>query len=472
MNCDLIMPTKISFKHQKAIINGEVMRIALFARFKIAEIRTEQKEKYYLIFYKNALIFGDKLEKVKEGTFIEKAMNEGIVLEENHPFLRVLIPGTTFAIPAKNKLFTLLQRNYSLLEIPCITAVLDSFFSKELLAKTIEKIFFHYRRNGNYLKAFQAVHILSAFSPSLSTVDDILHSREFNAYSSFYTTSPISAIYQKDPLFAEVYCFENRNNANHYNMLESILKNQERYAEWLLIWMEDKKNLTAESVKNYTELALSFIPLENWILALGQAKINPYQEVAESRPFIEELVKGGHYEKAAVYLFPFIEDLPAAYNEVLNELWKHLDAKFVASHLNEFLLLLQQIVQEDNPQHYEQKILQLTAKLMEGHDVGTVLEKLKPIQEKFPDSSAIQKINKMASLLEDPDRMMELGQYYAEFKQYDQAIECFFWEMELHPTDPSPVWQLCKMYQHKGMGKEASAYQQIYTQLKSSRETG
>ena len=38
-------------------------------------------------------------------------------------------------------------------------------------------------------------------------------------------------------------------------------------------------------------------------------------------------------------------------------------------------------------------------------------------------------------LVEDPDHMMELGQYYAEFKQYDEAIGCFSWEMELHPAD-------------------------------------
>ena len=64
--------------------------------------------------------------------------------------------------------------------------------------------------------------------------------------------------------------------------------------------------------------------------------------------------------------------------------------------------------------------------------------------------------------------MMELGQYYAEFKRYDDAIECFSWEMELHPDDSLPVYQLSKMYQHKGMIEEAKAYQQVYTQLKTA----
>ena len=62
--------------------------------------------------------------------------------------------------------------------------------------------------------------------------------------------------------------------------------------------------------------------------------------------------------------------------------------------------------------------------------------------------------------------MMELGQYYAEFHQYDEAIECFSWEMELNPDDPAPVSQLSKMYRHKGMTDEAAAYQQLFKQLK------
>ena len=68
--------------------------------------------------------------------------------------------------------------------------------------------------------------------------------------------------------------------------------------------------------------------------------------------------------------------------------------------------------------------------------------------------------------------MMELGDYYAEFKQFDLAIDCFFWEMELQPQDPSPVWKISKMYQSKGMIKEAAAYQKVFAQLKSNQETG
>lgn len=236
--------------------------------------------------------------------------------------------------------------------------------------------------------------------------------------------------------------------------------------------MDDKRNLTSDFVKSQTELALNYLPLENWIQVLSYVKTNPYKWVPEARTFIEGLMKDGQYEKAAVNLFPFIEDLPEEFHLLLSEIWKQVDAEFVSSHLEEFLLFHQQVAQEHDPRQSEQRILQLTAKLMEGHDLKAVCEKLKPIQKSFPHSITIRKINEMAALLENPDRMMELGQFYADFNQYDQAIECFFWEMELNPADPAPVRQLCKMYQHKGMVNEASAYQQIYTQLRSEQETG
>jgi hypothetical protein len=56
-----------------------------------------------------------------------------------------------------------------------------------------------------------------------------------------------------------------------------------------------------------------------------------------------------------------------------------------------------------------------------------------------------------------------------EFNQYDQAIDCYFWEMELNPQDPEPVWKISKMYQQKGMFQEAAEYQKVFSQLKSAQ---
>jgi hypothetical protein len=115
-------------------------------------------------------------------------------------------------------------------------------------------------------------------------------------------------------------------------------------------------------------------------------------------------------------------------------------------------------------------MFQLTVLLLQEHDLQTVRNKLLPIKEIVPHLNIFEKINKMAGLEEDPDRMMELGDYYAEFHQYDKAIDCFFWEMELQPQNPVPVQKISKMYQKKGMVKESAAYQKISAQLSHNQE--
>ena len=134
--------------------------------------------------------------------------------------------------------------------------------------------------------------------------------------------------------------------------------------------------------------------------------------------------------------------------------------------------MFQQLIRNGDTTQFEQKLSQLVGKLLESHDLQTVYQKIQSIQALVPHSLVMNKLKRMMSLLEDPDQMMELGQYYAEFKRYDDAIECFSWEMELRPDDISPVWQLSKMYQQKGMVEEATAYQQVCNQLKRNQDIG
>ena len=164
----------------------------------------------------------------------------------------------------------------------------------------------------------------------------------------------------------------------------------------------------------------------------------------------------------------FIGDLPASYDDIQSKIWRNSDSRFVIAHLEEFISLLKQLPEGETPKELDQKIFQIVVVLLERQGLKSVYEKLLPIQNFNLD--VIRKIGKMVELMEDPDRMMELGDYYADFKQYDQAIDCFFWEMELEPQNPSPVWKISKMYQFKGMVKEATTYQKIYEQLKDHQE--
>ncbi|RID81528.1 hypothetical protein D1953_20515 [Peribacillus asahii] len=467
MNNEVIMPIEISIKEKKKLSKGQVKQAVVFSRCTMVEVQTSLNENYYLIYYKNSLVYGEPLEKVEKESFINKIRKTGIILHEDHPFLPALIPSETATIPNKNKLFSQLQQKYSLPEVAYISTTLDSYFSKEQLTNVIYKIFYHYRRNGNFIQAFQIIRILADFAPDLNSAREIKNSLDFYSYRDFYSSSSLPVIHQKDPLFVEWYCFQNRFQPDEYKILEDLLRKQDSFLEIVLLWMEKvEKCSPADSVEKYTRMALQYISMEKWILTLGYLNINPFQVLPHTKSIIDEMIQNEHYETAALFLLKFLDALPTAYDDILHSLWEHLDSTFIASHLDTFMLVVQQLVLKDDDNQSEQKLIQIIGKLLVTYELKTVHEKLLPIQKLVPHSSVIQKINKMITLLEDPDHMLELGQYYAEFKQYDEAIECFSWEMELHPNSPAPVLQLSKIYQNKGMVKEATAYHQIYTQLK------
>ena len=473
MSNELVLPIEIVLKEKKKMIKGQVIRAVLFSRFKTIEIRTSLNESYFLIYYKNSFIYGELVENVEKESFIDKACHEGMVLTSTHPFLKVLIPDETIMIPNKHKLFSHLSKQYSLQEVAYIATTLDSFFTKDQLIKVIDKIFFYYRRNGNFFKAFQIIQIIKDFTPELSLAGDSIHSHDFHTYDDFYHSSSLPILYQKDPLFVELHCFKNRMSSDECITLEELLRNQGCFLELLLLWMEKaEKGHNAGSIEKYSSLGLQFVTIDQWILTLMFLNINPFRELSSTKTVMDKLIHEGHYERAASYLLNFIDDLPDSYHDTLKEVWENLDAGFIVSHLDGYMMGVQQLAQENVQKQSEQKLLHLVGKLLEIYDLKTVHEKLQPIQRLFPQSLVIQKVQRMTNLVEDPDHMMELGQYYAEFKQYDEAIECFSWEMELHPADTLPVHQLSKMYQNKGMVEEASAYQQIYNQLKRNQEIG
>ncbi|WML46360.1 hypothetical protein [Neobacillus sp. PS3-40] len=473
MHKNLIMPTEITIKDKKKMVKGTVIRAAIFARSKVIDVLTTENERFYFIYYKNSLIYGDKLDLVEDGSFIKKAFHEGIVIESPHPILTALIPNLSVSIPNKNKLFSQLQTHYSLQELAHIATTLDSFFEHNQLIKIIDNIFFHYRREGNFSMSFQIIQILNGFAPTLKSAKERLNSQEFYSYHDFYKSSSLPSILKKDPLYVELHCFKNRSNPDEHALLEEILAKQNGSVELLLLWLEKVEQVQkVEFVEKYTEIALQLVTMREWILILEKVKINPYLVLPDANEMIEKMIQQGNYEEAAEYLLNFIHDLPSSYDEILNKIWENLNAAFLVAHLDHFIFMLEQLVHKGNTKQSEQRMFQLVVILLEEHGLEAVYERLLPIQKLLSHSGVMRKVHKMVELLEDPDRMMELGDYYAEFNQFDKAIDCFFWEMELQPQDPSPAQKISKMYQHKGMVNEAADYQKVYIQLKSNQETG
>ncbi len=465
-------PVEVSIKEKKKIYSGIIKKITMYARVKVLEIEIPLSEKFHVVYYNNSIVYGEKVDKLEKHSFIKLAHKHGITFDQSHPFISTLLPNDSITLPAKSKLFSNLQKKYSPSEIAYISTTLDSFFSHEHLIKVIEKIYFHYRRNGSFIKAFQVNQTLADFSPSYKSAQERMHLQEYNSYYDLYhsVNRSRSILYKKDPLYIETECFKKRNKSSHWTFLKEILLNEGRLLELVCIWLEkadSEKEL--EAIEEYTKHALTFVPIMEWIITLAHSKINAFKLLPEAKGMMKELIEKGHYEEAALSLLPFINDLPSTYDDLLMKLWLKLDYTFIEAHLNEFIMFIQHFVQMKGLKESELIISQLVEKLFAAHELQVVNDKLADIQKLVPHSIVLQKLSHMIEIKEDPNRMMELGQYFADFKQYDHAIDCFFWEMELQPQDPAPVWQLMKMYQNKGMTKEAAQYQQLFSQLQGNK---
>lgn len=470
MSNERITPTEITIKDKKKTFKGKVVKAAVFTGSKIIHVRTTDHENFYLLYFKNSLLFGDKLEQISESSFVHKAFQDGMVIEESHPILPALIPNDSITIPNRGKLFAQLQSHYSPQEAAYIATTLDSFFEKNLLVKFIEDIYFGYRRNGKFMKAFQVSQILTEFMPQLKSAKERLSSLEFKSYFDFYHSASLPSIFNKDPLYVELYCYKNRFHPDVSPYLEEILSSKECFLDILLLWLEKARKLNSiESIEKYTNIALKSFTFKEWTDILCRENINPFSVLPGSKQMIEKMLREGNYETAASSLLNFIDVLPSSYDSILEELWGKLDVGFIVSHLDQFTAFLKNRAKEET--RSEPQIFQLIVSMLNGDDVKTVYEKLLPLQNVLPQSAGLKKLATMVNILEDPDRMMELGDCYAEFKQYDSAIDCFFWEMELNPQDPNPIRKISKMYQQKGKVKEAAAYQKVLAQLKNSQKS-
>ena len=472
MDKGMSMQTELFIKEKKQTETGYVTRAAMFASSKVIEVSTVANENWYLIYYKNHFINGVKLTHIEEDTFIHKTFTNGIVIESPNPLLSAFIPHKAISIPMKNKLFSQLQLHFSLQEVAYIATTLDSFFMKDEIISLIDKVYFHFRRSGKFMKSYQVIRILNDFAPSLKSAKERLESQEFNAYHGIYKSSDFLSILKKDPLFVELYCFNHRFNPEERRVVEDILSQHDALAA-VLLWLEDiHRKQDTVTIEKYTNMALQYITLEEWMLVLGQVNINPFAVLPESKSLVEKMAEKGRVEQAALSIFAFINDLPSSYDAVLKTIWENSEPRFVLSHLDKFVELLQHLPRADRSRQMEEKIFQLAVNLFEEHELSFVQEQLVSIQELIPESEVIRKVKDMVQLEENPDRMMDVGDLYAEFKQYDKAIDCYFWEMELEPRNPLPVRKISKMYQLKGLNKEAASYQKLFEQLKSNQTAG
>ena len=160
-----------------------------------------------------------------------------------------------------------------------------------------------------------------------------------------------------------------------------------------------------DGIETYTNIALQYIPIEKWVLTLMYVKINPFQALPYTKSMIDNMLQENRYETAFLYVLNFLDALPPTYDDILHTLWQHVDSAFMAAHIDTFMLVIERLLLEEDTNQSEQKLTQLIVKLLETYDLQAVHKTLLPVQQSTPHSPIMKKINKMITLLQDPNNI-------------------------------------------------------------------
>ncbi|RDW15543.1 tetratricopeptide repeat protein [Oceanobacillus chungangensis] len=455
---------KFQFKIQmnKKNLNLIAEKLTFYKQSKIIEATDQKSNYYYLIFYKDVFINGMKTTKIKINSHVHRALTNGIHVSGTHPLTMKLInKQKSLTFIQFNPLFKQIQKHYSKLETILIFTFFDSFTKPDSITKLIRSTFYNYRREGQLFAAYRLLRVYLNYDRQNPFVQDMIHSMQFQEHEIFY--QEIENIYKKDPLNAELICFDDRYDPDHISILFQLYRSEGRLFDALALridllhhqFTEDQFKATEELIKDFNQ----------------DEQLEILQDLyhSSSNPMIEEkllspLLASGKSNE----LIQFI--LTTAYqptNEQVQSLVNHLsetDTHVLASFFTESNKRLLSLSNHD-PKILNKLVTPFVSSFLEEIPLKDIIEWFTPFHEAGIHLPIEQKLSKIKNLSDDPDQQFELGELYFQFHLFEKSIDCFKWEMELSPNDPRPVTYLSKIYQKIGNQAESNAYQQLLIQM-------
>ncbi|WP_270182694.1 tetratricopeptide repeat protein [Alkalihalobacillus sp. CinArs1] len=435
-----------------------IERLAIHHRMKILEAVKSNGSKFYLFFYKDDFITGKSIE-VKPESLIEKAFQQGIVLNAPHPLITKFLDPQTIVLKSTKHVLQSIQRKYSPQEVVLIFSYFESFLQKEKIIHLQKKYFYEYRRNGQLRLAFKILMIALYADSTSKWAQDLSNQLDFQKVKSMYEWGG-QELQAADSLYAEIATYEDLVSGTPY--LASLYKRDGRRIEHAALSLHHY--LVSPHDENEKKLPSLDIPLTNHERALllwNMYSEAPHIPALRKRVF-ESLIDLNKNTEAINLLLSRQDEISERECEQLLKVFESPQ-----THLDEIELPLLQncLCIEENRRHLPLLLQTLVPKLLERYEIDFVFEWLKPLYEDNKELPILTTIQTMAEIHDDPDKQFQLGKLYHKLRQYNEAIKCFDWEMEMHPTDPTPVQWLTKVYREMGKIEESDAYMSIYTQM-------
>ncbi|WP_102028814.1 hypothetical protein [Salirhabdus sp. Marseille-P4669] len=452
-------------QHHQKTIQLKATKLFIYHQAEIIEAKSKKREVYYLIFYKYQFINAVKATKIRLNSFLARALQTDMAYTPSHPFCEKLLSShKPYNMMPYQALLTKLKKHYTPQEMAYILTFFESFYPKKQLYQEIKSIFYEYRRNGQLFLGYRILRVLMGFAPGSKFVKDVANDLTFQKYEALYRDMS-DELYKKDLLFTEVWLNQHLNHDKSFQQLLHLLKNEERWIDVLGLYAH-------KLMQNPSEFF--YLPLIN----LLQEHFNEKERLL----FLEQLSS-----KTPTFL-PLLQDLFDLYvkMEYMDQVLTLLSTGSFKLHKEQMEKLSEMLeTQKMNTDVLEPKKLQIVIKhilhkfpekaegllhkyvkeLLEIKEPAYIKEWLTPFLELCSDQTIFEQIEVMEKESRELENMQALGELYYEFQQFDKALECFSWEMELNPSDPKPLQWLSKVYADMGNTDEADAYRKLCIEL-------
>lgn len=451
---------------KKIIIQPKKM--SLFQQCTLIECMDEVTNTHYLLFfYKNNFLTARPKTAYEPTSFLAQIETKGIHINAPSPLFSLPVhPGLSLQIIPFNQLLGQIKRNYSLAETALIFSYFDSYIPHVKLDKILKDFFFSYRRNGQLTAAYRLAMSLLARGYEQDWLLQSMKQPDYAKATKRYQGAP-AALLSSDPIYVEQLCFNDQTPENH-ELLLTIYTNEANSIHALMLNIDKwTKNPTIETYVDFTHALSSHLEEDDVLSCLLSLQESVPVTSGLHQDLYERLTKKLKYQQAIqillTYSFPLSSEqqnqLPTVFESVT---LAHFDVPIKDMTKRMFTLL------KDQPILLERLVRSALPALFQSYDLASIHAWLHEANPKEVHIPILNKLNEMVALLDEPDKQMELGHHYFELAQYEKAIDCFNWELELQPNQLEPLQWLAKSYQQLGKTEEAKTYQQILSHMQGS----
>ncbi|WP_079708807.1 hypothetical protein [Paraliobacillus ryukyuensis] len=452
---------ELTITSQKKTIQANVLQLHLYQQSKVIEAMDKRNNYYYVVFYQDQFINVVKPTHMKRHSHVQRAITNGISLPGDHPLVNKLIGQQTLSMTRFNQLFKKLQQHYPPLETALILSFFDSFTTAGSIPKLIKKTYYDFRRNGKMRKALQALYLLKEVDAENTFANDLIGKMEFQKYNEAYQTLDI--IMEKDPVYFEDICFRHLQDGIYHENLLMFYDQKNRHIDAIMVRLYLLKQQFNET--HWQQLQAT---IQTWN---NEAQINVLSDLYRDQPhpIIEKeltgrLIGSSHHNEVVSFLLEQ-NYLPTQteMDKIIDHL-NHTDRSQLIQYFHQSKEKFTTLRQSITKNQLEKAITPFIKAFLSTYSFEEINQWFRAFNESNELFLIEQTIHTMEKLQDDPDHQDKLGELYASLDQVEQAIDCYKWEMELHPQNTKAIQAVAHLYKEMGNETEAGTYQDLLIQ--------